>query len=374
MKKKVIWIIVALVVVAGAILGLTVFRNGKDGKVEYRTEAVSRGDIEALVVTSGTLNPLETVDVGAQVSGKIVELYADFNSQVTKGQVVAELDQEPLKMKIDQNEANYKSRVASLDRSKVNLQTAEKNLERAKSPLRQGPHLDRGDGRRRGELPQRQERPRLRRGQPGPGQEHARPEQGRPRIRRHQGAGRRGRHHPEGQHRPDPPVELPGPGPVPGGHRPDQDEGRVQRRRVRHRQGQGRAEGPVHGRSLPHRELQRHRPAGPLLARDRPERRHVHDDRQRREPREEAPPRHDGDGVHHRRRGQERPPGPQRRPPVHAHPHSRGDGEAADGDAGQADGPATGRRRPAGRRPAGRQGQRRGRSGRGPAARPGRAR
>jgi HlyD family secretion protein len=133
MKKKVIWIIVALVVVAGAILGLTVFRNGKNGKVEYRTEAVSRGDIEALVVTSGTLNPIETVDVGAQVSGKIVELYADFNSLVKKGQIVAELDQEPLKMKIDQNEANYKSRVAALERSNVNLQTAEKNLERAKS-------------------------------------------------------------------------------------------------------------------------------------------------------------------------------------------------------------------------------------------------
>ena len=133
MKKKILWIIVALVVVAGAILGLTVFRNGKDGKPAYRTEAISRGDIEALVVTSGTLNPIETVDVGAQVSGKVVELYADFNSVVTKGQVVAELDQEPLKMKIDQNEANYKSRVASLERSKVSLQTAEKAYERAKS-------------------------------------------------------------------------------------------------------------------------------------------------------------------------------------------------------------------------------------------------
>jgi HlyD family secretion protein len=133
MKKKVIWIIVALVVVAGAILGLTVFRNGKNGKVAYRTEAIGRGDIEALVVTSGTLNPIETVDVGAQVSGKIEKLYADFNSLVTKGQVVAELDQEPLRMKIDQNEANYKSRVASLERSKVSLQTAGKAYERAKS-------------------------------------------------------------------------------------------------------------------------------------------------------------------------------------------------------------------------------------------------
>lgn len=133
MKKKVIWIIVAVVIVAGAILGLTVFRNGKNGEIKYKTETLARGDVEALVVTSGTLNPIEIVDVGAQVSGKIEKLYADFNSPVTKGQIVAELDQEPLKMKIDQNEANYKSRMASLERSKVSLSQAEKGYERAKA-------------------------------------------------------------------------------------------------------------------------------------------------------------------------------------------------------------------------------------------------
>jgi len=133
MKKKTIWIIVVLVVVAGAILGLTVFSSGKNGEISYRTETLARGDVEALVVTSGTLNPIEIVDVGAQVSGKIEKLYADFNTPVTKGQIVAELDQEPLKMKIDQNEANYRSRVASLDRAKVTLSQAEKGYERAKS-------------------------------------------------------------------------------------------------------------------------------------------------------------------------------------------------------------------------------------------------
>jgi HlyD family secretion protein len=133
MKKKIIWIIVVLVIVAGAILGLTVFRNGKNGEIKYKTETLARGDVEALVVTSGTLNPIEIVDVGAQVSGKIEKLYADFNSPVTKGQIVAELDQEPLKMKIDQNEANYKSRMASLERSKVSLSQAEKGYERAKA-------------------------------------------------------------------------------------------------------------------------------------------------------------------------------------------------------------------------------------------------
>ena len=133
MKKKVIWTIAALVIVTGAILGLTVFRNGKNGEVKYKTETLGLGDIEALVVTSGTLNPIEIVDVGAQVSGKIEKLFADFNSPVTKGQIVAELDQEPLKMKIDQNEANYRSRLASLERSKVSLGQAEKGYERAKA-------------------------------------------------------------------------------------------------------------------------------------------------------------------------------------------------------------------------------------------------
>ncbi len=133
LKKKTLFIIVAAIVVVGAVLGLTVFKNGKNGEVGYRKEAVARGDIEALVVTTGTLNPIEIVDVGSQVSGKVNKLYADFNSQVTSGEVVAELDQDLLKMKVQQSEANYQSAVASLDRAKVTLGTSEKQYERAKS-------------------------------------------------------------------------------------------------------------------------------------------------------------------------------------------------------------------------------------------------
>jgi HlyD family secretion protein len=133
MKKKVVWIIVALVVVTGVILGLTVFKNGKKGEIKYRTEAIGLGDIEALVVTSGSLNPIETIDIGAQVSGKVEKLYADFNTAVKKGQIVAELDQEQQKMKIQQNEASYQTRSASLEQAKVGLQTSEKGYERAKA-------------------------------------------------------------------------------------------------------------------------------------------------------------------------------------------------------------------------------------------------
>jgi HlyD family secretion protein len=133
MKKKIIWIVVVLVIIAGSVLGVTLIKKGKNGAVKYRKEAVGRGDIEAIVVTSGTLNPIELTDVGSQVSGKIDKLYADYNSQVTKGQIVSELELEPLQMKIQQNEANYQSRVASLERARVTLDNLKKKYDRALS-------------------------------------------------------------------------------------------------------------------------------------------------------------------------------------------------------------------------------------------------
>jgi HlyD family secretion protein len=132
MKKKILLTIAALAV-AGAILGLTVFKGHKNGVVKYRTEALAKGDLEALVVTSGTLNPVRLVEVGSQVSGKIDKLYVDFNSQVKEGQILAELDQSLLKAKIDQNNANYLSAVASLERSKVTLDNLKKKYERSLS-------------------------------------------------------------------------------------------------------------------------------------------------------------------------------------------------------------------------------------------------
>jgi len=131
MKRKIILGAVILVVVAGAILGYVLVKGGKSGDVKYRTEALAKGDIEALVVTSGTINPINIVDVGSQVSGKISKLYVDFNSQVKAGQVVAELDRDLLTAKVDQNQSNYESSVASLDRAKTTLDNLDKKYKRA---------------------------------------------------------------------------------------------------------------------------------------------------------------------------------------------------------------------------------------------------
>jgi HlyD family secretion protein len=119
------------VVIAGAILGYVLIKGGKDGQVKYRTEAITRGDIQALVVTSGTVNPINIVDVGSQVSGKISKLYADFNSKVKAGQVVAELERDLLRAKVDQNQSNYESRLASLERSKMMLENLKKKYDRS---------------------------------------------------------------------------------------------------------------------------------------------------------------------------------------------------------------------------------------------------
>jgi HlyD family secretion protein len=132
MKKKIVLIAIVLAVV-GTVLGLTVFKGKKDGVVKYRKEALTKGDIESIVVTSGTLNPVRLVEVGSQVSGKIDKLYVDFNSQVKQGQPLAELDQSILKAKIDQNNANYLSSVAARERAIVTLGNLQKKYERAKS-------------------------------------------------------------------------------------------------------------------------------------------------------------------------------------------------------------------------------------------------
>ena len=59
---------------------------------EYRTAGVGLGDVVQIVTANGQLSPLEIVEIGAQVSGNIIKLYADYNSKVTNGQLIAELD------------------------------------------------------------------------------------------------------------------------------------------------------------------------------------------------------------------------------------------------------------------------------------------
>jgi HlyD family secretion protein len=82
----------ALVLVAGAVTAASLLRGHSGYSATYRFVTVDRGDIESTVSSTGTLSAVTTVQVGAQVSGQIAELHADFNSQVHKGELIARLD------------------------------------------------------------------------------------------------------------------------------------------------------------------------------------------------------------------------------------------------------------------------------------------
>ena len=131
MKKKIIISAAILVIIAGVILVLSLFSRNENNISKYKKEAVDKGNIEALVITTGSLNPVITVDIGSQVSGKINKLYVDFNSQVKENQVIAELDQSQFITRVKQNEANYQSSEAALEKTKVTLDNTKKKLDRA---------------------------------------------------------------------------------------------------------------------------------------------------------------------------------------------------------------------------------------------------
>ncbi len=107
------WLITAIVLVLAVLVGLFFFRRGKgsDGD-QYRSEVIDRGDVTSTVSATGTVSAVITVQVGSQVSGIISKLYADFNSQVKKGQILAELDPTPFQQQVEQQQANVvKSKV-----------------------------------------------------------------------------------------------------------------------------------------------------------------------------------------------------------------------------------------------------------------------
>lgn len=86
----------------------------------YRIQTVVTGDIEQNVTANGTINPVTLVNVGTQVSGRVKKIYADYNDQVKKGQILLELEDELFKAQIAQSVGNVKNNEASLELARAN--------------------------------------------------------------------------------------------------------------------------------------------------------------------------------------------------------------------------------------------------------------
>src|SRR3989339_850237 len=130
MMKKIL-IGIAIVIVLGIVVFFA-FRKKENG-LDFRTEKISRGDIVETVTASGNVNAVTTVLVGTQVSGTIKTIYADFNSPVKKGQLIAQIDPAIFEAQVEQARANLLSAKANLEKADASFLDAKRTMERNKA-------------------------------------------------------------------------------------------------------------------------------------------------------------------------------------------------------------------------------------------------
>ena len=126
-KRNIIIIsIIAAVIVIGAFLLI------KKGSVKYITKPLSKDTITQYVEASGTIKPINTIEVGTQVSGTVAKIYVDYNSTVKQGQLLAELDPSLFQANVDQSSAKLNNAKASLAKAKATLAYKKNNYQRYK--------------------------------------------------------------------------------------------------------------------------------------------------------------------------------------------------------------------------------------------------
>src|SRR5436190_10388184 len=117
MKRFVPWVVVIVALLLVALM-MRQWHNG--GTENYQIATVTRGPITQAVTATGTLNPVVNVQVGSQVSGNIAKLFADFNSQVKAGEVVAQIDPALFQATVTQAEGDLANAQAALELAKLN--------------------------------------------------------------------------------------------------------------------------------------------------------------------------------------------------------------------------------------------------------------
>src|SRR5688572_14616093 len=138
-------LVICLIVAAAAGGGWYWYQSRADGaEVRYRLAKVERGPMAAVVVASGTLNAVTTVQVGSQISGQVKDIYADFNTAVKKGQVIARIDPATYELRVNQARADVDAaqsavavarsglaaQQAEVGRVRITLADAERDMER----------------------------------------------------------------------------------------------------------------------------------------------------------------------------------------------------------------------------------------------------
>ena len=131
MKDKLKYII-PIAVLLIFIAAMIIFNISKK-QVKYETKDLKRCTITEFVEASGTINPVNTVSVGSTVSGLIQSIYVDYNSQVTKGQILAQIDPATFEATVRQNQAQIDNARANLAKLQAEIEYDKKTYERYKN-------------------------------------------------------------------------------------------------------------------------------------------------------------------------------------------------------------------------------------------------
>lgn len=124
-------VIIPLAIALIAVVGFGI--NARSNKVQYETQKLEKCTITQVVEASGTINPVNIVSVGSTVSGLMKEIYVDFNSEVKKGQLLAQIDPANFQASVDQNRAQINNAQANLAKLNAQMVMAEKTYNRYKN-------------------------------------------------------------------------------------------------------------------------------------------------------------------------------------------------------------------------------------------------
>ncbi|MGZ3475022.1 MAG: efflux RND transporter periplasmic adaptor subunit, partial [Polyangiales bacterium] len=137
-RRIVAWLVVLVALAAGTYYVIRWRKAHAVVEPKFKTSKVVKGTVAAKVTATGTLSARITVQVGTQVSGRLMEIFVDFNSPVKKGQVIAKIDPRLFEADVKRARASYMQAQAAVNKAKANSLLAVKSFDRAKALKEQG--------------------------------------------------------------------------------------------------------------------------------------------------------------------------------------------------------------------------------------------
>src|SRR5262245_25755359 len=135
MKKRNVWIVLAVVVIGAAVAAVNLYYR-RDTGIIVTTETIKSRDLEAIVSASGKIQPKRIVNISADTMGRVVNLAVNEGDRIKAGQFLLQIDPKSLKTRVDSGNASLQAAQMSLDQMRQATQTARVQLQQAQQTLK----------------------------------------------------------------------------------------------------------------------------------------------------------------------------------------------------------------------------------------------